>query len=132
MHLPGIPGTVYSRRKWREYGKTVRTWQLCCSDYRQRDGCGGRRHMVAVLAHAADSAGDKQLEPGQKKERRTPKLLSRLRDEYVCQLLQLCMCTCWKDQWCRGRKLFLPNRRVIDRCGSHSRDSVRYAGWPRQ
>src|SRR5262245_22195499 len=28
--------------------------------------------MVAVLASGADSAGDKQLEPGQKKERSTP------------------------------------------------------------
>lgn len=47
--------------------------------------------MVAVFAHGRDSARDKQLEPGHKKERRTPKLLSRRHDEFVCQLLQLCV-----------------------------------------
>src|SRR5262245_16218503 len=99
MHLPDIPRTLYSRRKWRQHGTTTRTWQVHCSDYRQRDRCGGRRHMVAVLASGADSAGDKQLEPRQTKERRSPKPLSRLSVEYVCQLLQLCMCTFWKDTW---------------------------------
>src|SRR5262244_1826200 len=106
MHLPDIPRTLYRGRKWWQYRTTVRTWPLFSApNYRQRDACG-RRHMVAVLASGADSAGDKQLEPGQKKECRTSKLLSRLRDEYVCQLLQLCMCTCRKDQRCRGRNVF--------------------------
>ena len=92
MHLPDIPRTLYCRRKWRQYGTTIRTWQLYWSDYRQRDACEeARGHMVAVLAYGAYSAADQRLEPAQKKDRRTPKLLSRLRDEYVCQLLQLCM-----------------------------------------
>jgi len=74
-----------------------------------------RGHMVTVFAYEAYSAADKKLEPAPKKDRRTLQQQSCLGDEYVCQLLQLCMCTCWNDQWCRGRKLFLPNRRVVDR-----------------